>query len=136
MINPRVDVELGQPLVGELGPTFAPALDQFRAIPLSHLLAKSLLVDRAHRQHDMGVRLGHPVLTLVPMYVEVGDHAETHELTPNKIPSQLDALRLSQFSRKGEFDLPGQLRILTDFERLDIVPEPLAVAPCLQRSLR
>ena len=42
----------------------------------------------------------------------------------------------AHFARDGEFDLAGKLGVLADFERLDIVPEPFAVAPCLWRILR
>jgi hypothetical protein len=42
----------------------------------------------------------------------------------------------SILARNGEFDLTGKLRVLSDFERLDIVPQPFAVAPCLWRMLR
>ena len=44
MVDPRVDVELGQALVGELGPAFAPALDHLGAVPVPHLRAKAVLV--------------------------------------------------------------------------------------------
>ena len=86
MIDSRVDIELGQALVGELRPAFAPALDHLRAIPIPHLLAKAVLVDRAHRQHDMSVGLGQSVLGPVPMYIEIGNHAQTHELGSNEVP--------------------------------------------------
>ena len=42
----------------------------------------------------------------------------------------------AHLARNGEFDLAGKLGIFPDFERLDIVPEPFAVAPCLRRILR
>ena len=42
----------------------------------------------------------------------------------------------SHLARDGEFDLAGKLGVLADFERLDIVPQPFAVAPCLRRVLR
>ena len=42
--------------------------------------------------------------------------------------------RLRHLARDGELDLAGELRILADLERLDIVPEPFAVAPCLRRA--
>ena len=82
MVDPRVDVEFGQPLIGKLGPAFAPALDHLGAVPVPHLGAKTVLVHRAHGQHDMGMGFGHAVLGHVPMHIEIGDHAQTYELAP------------------------------------------------------
>ena len=136
MVDPRVDVEFGQPLIGELGPAFAPALDHLGAVPVPHLRAKTVLVHRAHGQHDMGMGFGHAVLGHVPMHIEIGDHAPIHEFAPNEVAGEFDALRLSHLARDGELDLAGKLSILADLERLDIVPEPFAVAPRLRRILR
>ena len=136
MVDPSVDVELGQTLIGKLGPAFAPALDHLGAVPVPDLLAKTVLVHRAHGQHDMGMGFGHAVLGHVPMHIEIGDHAPIHEFGPNEVAGKFDALRLRHLARDGEFDLTGKLGIFPDFERLDIVPEPFAVAPCLRRILR
>ena len=140
MVDPRVDVELGQALIGELGPAFAPALDHLGAVPVPHLRAKTVLVaihaDLAHGQHDMGMGFGHAVLGHVPMHIEIGDHAPIDEFAPNEVAGEFNALRLRHLARNGEFDLAGQLGIFPDFERFDIVPQPLAVAPSLRRILR
>jgi hypothetical protein len=45
-------------------------------------------------------------------------------------------LGLCHLPRKGEFDLAGKLRIFPDFERLDIHPEPFAIAPGFRRIIR
>ena len=66
MVDARVDVEFGQALVGKLGPAFAPALDHLGAVPVPHLRAKTVLVHRAHGQHDMGMGFGHAVLGRCP----------------------------------------------------------------------
>ena len=58
MVDARVDVEFGQPLVGQLRPAFAPTLDHLGAVPVPHLLTEAVFVHRAHGQHDMGVGLG------------------------------------------------------------------------------
>ena len=100
MVDARVDVEFGQALIGKLGPAFAPALDHLGAVPVPHLLAKTVLVHRAHGQHDMGMGFGHAVLGHVPMHIEIGDHAPIHELGPNEVAGQFDALRLAS-SRAG-----------------------------------
>ncbi len=136
MVDARVDVEFGQALVGKLGPAFAPALDHLGAVPVPHLGAKAVLVHRAHGQHDMGMGFGQAVFADVPMHIEIGDHAQTYKLRLREVAGQFDALSLRQFARNGEFDLAGKLGVLADFERLDIVPEPFAVAPRLRRILR
>ena len=136
MVDARVDVEFGQALVGKLGPAFPPTLDHLSAVPVPHLLAKAVLVHRAHGQHDMGMGFGHAVLGHVPMHIEIGDHAPIHELRLREVAGEFDALRLRHLARNGEFDLAGKLSVLADFERLDIVPQPFAVAPCFRRVLR
>jgi hypothetical protein len=136
MVDPRVDVELGQALIGELGPAFAPTPNHLGTIPVSHLLVKAVLIHRAHGQHDMGMGFCHAVLAHIPMHVEIGDHAQTYELRPREVAGEFNALRLRQFARNGEFHFAGKLGVLADFERLDIVPEPFAVAPYLRRVLR
>ena len=70
------------------------------------------------------------------MHIEIGDHAPVDELAPHEVARQFDALRLAQFARKRELHLAGKLRILADLERLDIVPQPFAVAPGFRRILR
>jgi hypothetical protein len=136
MVDARVDVEFGEPLIGEFRPAFAPTLDHLSAVPLPDLLAKTVLVHRAHGQHDMGMRFGHAVLGHVPMHIEIGDHAPIDEFAPNEVAGQFDALHLAHLARDGEFDLTGKLGIFADFARLDIVPESFAVAPALRRILR
>src|SRR5437899_8886935 len=84
----------------------------------------------------MGMRFGHAVLAHIPMHIEIGDHAPIHEFAPNEVAGELDTLCLTDLARDGEFDLAGKLGVLADFARLDIVPEPLAVAPYLRRILR
>ena len=132
MVDPRVDIEFGQTLIGKLRPAFAPALDQLGAVPVSSLLAKAILVHRSHRQHDMGVGFWHAVLADIPMHIEIGDHAMVHELRLREVARELNALRLRQFARNSELHLAGKLGVLADLERLDVIPEPFTVAPCLR----
>ena len=103
MIDARVDVELSQTLVDVVRPAFAPALDQLGLVPLADLRAEAVLVpihaDLAHRQHDVGVGPRDAVVTDVPMHVEIGNHAEIHELAPNTVAGEIDALASS--SRAG-----------------------------------
>jgi hypothetical protein len=70
------------------------------------------------------------------MHVEIGDHAPIDELGLREVAGKFDALRPRHLARKGEFHFAGKLGILADLERLDIVPQPFAVAPCLRRVLR
>ena len=93
MVDPRVDVEFGQALIGKLGPAFAPALHHLGAVPVPHLLAKTVLVHRAHGQHDMGMGFGHAVLGHIPMHIEIGDHAPIDEFALNEVAGEFDALR-------------------------------------------
>src|SRR3546814_2668504 len=93
------------PLVDMIGPGHAPFLQQRRAVPLAHLLAEALRANLAHRQHDMRVRLGLPVLAHVPMYIHVRDHAAFDELLFDKIAGELDALLLVQLARNRELHL-------------------------------
>jgi hypothetical protein len=46
------------------------------------------------------------------------------------------AMTLTHLARDGEFDLAGKLCVLADFERLNIVPQPFAVAPRHRRAFR
>jgi hypothetical protein len=64
------------------------------------------------------------------MHIQVGDHALIDKLGLREVAGQLDALRLRHLARNGELHLAGKLGVLPDLERLDIVPEPFAVAPC------
>src|SRR6185312_6894101 len=136
MVDARVDVEFGQALVGDLGPAFAPSLEHLRAVPVSYLLAKTVLVHSAHGEHDMGMWLWHAVLGHVPMHIEIGDHAPVHEFRLYKVAGKLNPLSLCHLAWNGELHLAGKLRVLADFESLDIVPQPLAVAPLFARILR
>ena len=136
MVDPRIDVEFDQAPIGDLRPAFAPALHHLSAVPVPDLPAKTVLVHRAHGQHDMRMGLGHAILGHVPMQIEIGDHAPIDEFAANEVAGQFDPLSLCHLAWNGEFDLAGKLRILADFEGLDIVPEPLAVAPCLRRIFR
>ena len=80
----------------------------------------------------MGMGLGHAVLGHVPMHIEISDHAPI-EFGPHEVAGKLDSLRLCHLAWNGELRLAGKLRVLADFECLDIVPEPFAVAPCRRR---
>jgi hypothetical protein len=85
MVDPRVDVEFDQPFIGKRGPAFAPALHHLGAVPRPHLRAKTVLVYRAHCQHDMGMWFGHAVVGHFPMQIEIGNHAPIDEFAPNEV---------------------------------------------------
>ena len=44
VIDARVDIEFGQPLIDMLGPALAPLLDQFGLVPVAHLRAEPVFV--------------------------------------------------------------------------------------------
>jgi hypothetical protein len=52
------------------------------------------------------------------------------------MPCPVTRPSLRHLARDGKFDLAGELGVFADFECLDIVPEPLAIAPSLRRILR
>src|SRR3546814_5205125 len=90
-------------------------------------LFRSLRANLAHRQHDMRVRLGLPVLAHVPMYIHVRDHAAFDELLFDKIAGELDALLLVQLARNRELHLARQLRVLALLAGLNLVPQGRAI---------
>jgi hypothetical protein len=65
------------------------------------------------------------------MNIEIGDHAAIDKLLGNKAAGKLDTLRPGHFARDSELDFARELRVLAALERLDIVPEPFALAPLL-----
>ena len=90
VIDPRIDVEFGQALVHMARPTLAPVGQKVGAIPLADLLPERPLPVRfhlAHRQHDVGVRLGQAVRPDVPMHIEIGDHPAIDELAAARSPA-------------------------------------------------
>lgn len=136
MIDPRIDIQLGEAFVHMGFPRLSPALQKLRAVPLAHLLAEPIWPHRAHRQHHMRVGLGAAILAHVPMHIEVRDHAALYELSFHEITRELDALRLVHLPRDSELHLAGKLGILANLEGFDIVPEPFAVAPRLRCIFR
>jgi hypothetical protein len=136
VIHLGVDPQLRQPLVHMAGPALAPVAQKLGAIPVADLLAEAFGTRFAHRQHDVGVRLGQAVRPHVPMHIEVRDHPSIDELGLHKIPRQLHALRLVHLSWYRELDLSGELGVLALLAKLDLVPQGLAVLPALGRTLR
>ena len=61
------------------------------------------------------------------MHAEIGNHTLIHERRPYEIAGERDALCLTDLARNGKLHLPGQLRILANFDGLDRIPEVLAV---------
>ena len=135
MIDARVDVEFGEPLIDMIGPALAPLLDQLSLVPLAHLRAEPILSDFAHGEHDMCVRLGQPVLADIPMYVEIGNHALVDELSLHKVAGQRNALALVHLARDCELDLARKLRVLSLLCCLDRVPEFFPVGKLRRRIL-
>src|SRR3546814_853844 len=116
-VVPRVNIQLGKALVHMVGPRLAPLLQERRAVPLDYLLAEAVRADFTHRQHDMRVRLGLPVLAHVPMPIEVRHHPELDELLFDELAAELEPLLLVQLARNRELDFPGKLRVLALLDR-------------------
>jgi len=127
MIYAGINIQLGKPLVDMVRPCLAPPLQQLGSVPLADLLPEPFPVHLAHRQHDMRVGLGHPILAHVPMDIEVRDHAAFDKLLFDKFAGERDALHLIHFARNRELYLAGKLRVLPDLPRLDLVPQGRAV---------
>ena len=127
MIDPRIDIELGQPLIDVLSPTFAPVLDEFGAVPVAHLRSEAVAIDLAHRQHDVRVRLGETIRADIPVHIQIGDHAPIDKLALNKVTGEGDALFLVQLARDRKLDLARELRVLALLGCLDRVPQLLPV---------
>ena len=135
VIDPRLDPKLGHALVNMLGPALSPALQHLPAVPLPRFLAETRGARFAHRQHDVGVRLGLAVRAHVPMHIQVRDHAAIHELPLHEIARQLHTLGLAYLPGNRELHLPGKLGVFSLLQSLDLVPQGLAVLPALGRSL-
>jgi len=114
-------------------PARAPLLDKRRAVPVPYLAAETLRADFPHGEHDMSGRLGLSVGALIAMHIEIGDYALRDELRPHEVARKLDPLRLIHLARNGEFDLARQLRILALLDRLDVVPELVALGQAFGR---
>jgi len=135
VIDPRVDIELGQPRVDVFGPSLAPVGQQIGPVPVANLRAEPLFADLAHGQHHMRMRLGLAVGANIPMHIEIRDHAARDELTGHKVAGEADAFDLVQLARDGELDLAGELRVLAHFGGFDRVPQRFAIGKMLGRAV-
>ena len=91
-------------------------------VPLAVLLPEPLAGQRAHRQHDMRVRLRLPLRIKIPMHVKVCHHTAVDELNLDEVAGELHALLAVQLARQGELHLAGELRILALLGGLHLVP--------------
>ena len=139
MIDARVDIEFGEPRVNMIGPRLTPMAQQLGAIPVAHLgtkLGGFVIADLnlAHRQHDMRVRPRQPVRAHIPMDIEIGDHPALDELGLHEVAGQFDALLPGHLARDRELDFAGELGILANLHRLDIIPELFSISPLFRRA--
>jgi hypothetical protein len=116
-------------------PGLAPVGQKFGPVPVADFGAKAFFGDFAHPQHNMGMGLGISVRSDIPMDIEIGDHAPVDEFTLHEVAGKLDPVRLVHLAGNGELDLAGELRVLAQFRRLDIIPELFTVAPFLRRAI-
>jgi hypothetical protein len=82
----------------------------------------------------MGMGLGTNIGGLVPMDIEVGDHAARDELPCNKIARQCDTVSLIHLARNRKLDIAGKLRVLANLARLDCIPKRLTVRQSFWRT--
>ena len=136
VIDARINIELGKPLVDVVSPTLAPLRDQFSTVPVAHLRAEPVAIDLPHRQHHMRMRLGEAVSPDITMDIEIGNHAAIHKLGLNKVTGKSDALFLIELSGDRKLYLARQLRVLALLRCLDRVPQLLAVGEMLGRAFR
>jgi hypothetical protein len=127
VIDPRVDIQFGQPLLTCSAQLRARMSSSVR-FQSRTLAPNPSLADLARGQHHMGVRLGSPSAP-ISQCIEIGDHAAIDELALDEVARQPDALGLVQLARNGELDLAGQLGVLAQLGRLDRIPQLFAVVP-------
>ena len=135
MIDARVDIELGQPLIDMLGPAFAPLLDQLGAVPVAHLRAETVL-RRPSRIVSMTCACGlaSPSSPISQCTLRSAIMPRSTNSVLDEVAGQLDALALVHLARDCELDLARKLRILALLCRLDRVPELLAVGKLGRRA--
>jgi len=134
VIYADIYVEFGKAGIDVIGPTLAPLLHKFGAVPVADLLREPALADFAHGEHDMGVRLRHAVRADVPMHIQIRNHAAFDKLGLDEIAGKLDAIDLAHLARNGKFDLASKLRVLALLAALDLVPQRCAIAEPFGRT--
>ena len=83
----------------------------------------------------MGMGLGTAICRLVPMDIEVGDHAARHKLAGDKIARQRDAVSLVHLPWNRKLDIAGKLRVLANLACLNGIPQGLTVSETFGRTL-
>jgi hypothetical protein len=80
VVDPDVEPGSLQVLVCLIRPVLAPFREQLAPVPLGRLKAKTVRGQLAHRQHYVGVGV-----TLIPMDIEIGDHAAGDKLALDEL---------------------------------------------------
>src|SRR5687767_9856492 len=83
----------------------------------------------------MSVWFGTAICRLVPVDIEVSNHAACYKLAGHKITRKLDTIGLVHLARNRKFDIAGKLRVLANFARLDRIPQGFAVSEMIRRTL-
>lgn len=109
-------------------PGLAPTHKQVWRIPTAILFAEPLAGQLAHRQHDMRMGLTVTITGLTLVNGHIRDHTAIDKLALHKPTQQLQPLAPIELTRQRHFDLAGKLRITPLLDRLDRVPELVAVA--------
>jgi len=116
-------------------PGFAPAHQQIRRIPAAVLLPEPLAGQLPHGQHDMRMGLTVAITGLALVNGHIRDHAAIDKFSLNKAAQELKALAAIELTGKGHFDFSGKLRITTLLNRLNGVPELVAITHPVGRIL-
>src|SRR5690606_14248260 len=82
----------------------------------------------------MGMRYGTAIFGLVPMDIEVGNHAARNKLAGDKISRQLNAVLAIHLAWNRKFDIAGKLRVFANLACFNRIPQRLAVTKSLRRA--
>ena len=109
-------------------PGFAPAHQKVWRIPAAVFLPEPLAGQLPHGQHDMRMGLTLTITGLALVNGHIRDHAAINKLALNKAAQKLQPLTPVKLTRQRHFDLAGKLGIAPLLDRLDSIPELVAIA--------
>ena len=127
VVHPLLMPMLGQGLVDPHRQRFPPVVQEIGIIPGALLRPEPRLAHAPHRQQHMRMRPRQAVRAHRLVHVEIRDHPAGHELLLHVGPHQLDVVGIRELARQRQLDLARQLRVLAPLERLDLVPQQLAI---------
>ena len=99
---------------------------------LGLVLPLALLIQRAHRQQNVGMR----IVTVGVVDGSVAAHSIGHKLLPDKRLQQLDLLLPTQFYGQGHDELTGKPAVFCRLDFLHGIPKPFPILPFLRGVFR